>query len=94
VRTFGCTTPELQEMAVWLKQCGIRSVVMESTGVYWVPVYQVLEDAGFEVYLVDAHHAKNVPGRKTDVWDCRWIRKLHTYGLLRGCFIPPADVLA
>ncbi len=92
VRTFGCYTPDLQAMAEWLKQCRIRTVVMESTGVYWVPVYRVLEDAGFEVLLVDARHAKNVPGRKTDVWDSRWLRKLHTFGLLRGCFIPPREI--
>ena len=92
VRKFGCFTPDLASMAAWLKECGVRSVVMESTGVYWIPAYQVLEEAGFKVLLVDAHHAKNVPGRKTDVWDCRWLRQLHMYGLLRGCFIPAADV--
>lgn len=92
VRHFGCLTPDLQAMAEWLKKCRIRTVVMESTGVYWVPVYRILEDAGFEVLLVDAHHAKSVPGRKTDVWDSRWLRKLHTFGLLRGCFIPPRDI--
>lgn len=92
VRHFGCFTPDLQAMAEWLKQCRIRTVVMESTGVYWVSAYRVLEDAGFEVLLVDAHHAKSVPGRKTDVWDSRWLRKLHTFGLLRGCFIPPKDI--
>ncbi len=92
LRTFGCLTPDLLEMAAWLKACGIRSVVMESTGVYWMPVYQVLEDAGFSVHLVDAQHAKHVPGRKTDVWDCCWLRKLFTYGLLKSCFVPPADV--
>lgn len=93
VRKFGCFTPDLASMAAWLKECGVRSVVMESTGVYWIPAYQVLEEAGFKVLLVDAHHAKNVPGRKTDVWDCRWLRQLHMYGLLRGCFIPAADVV-
>lgn len=91
-RTFGCYTPDLEALAAWLKQCRITTVVMESTGVYWVPVYSVLEQAGLEVRLVDANHAKNVPGRKTDVWDCRWLRKLHTFGLLNGCFIPPAQV--
>ncbi len=92
VRHFGCLTPDLEAMAKWLKECRIRTVVMESTGVYWIPVYRVLQDAGFEVLLVDAHHAKSVPGRKTDVWDSRWLRKLHTFGLLRGCFIPPRDI--
>ncbi len=92
VRSFGCFTPDLEAMAAWLKQCGVKTVVMESTGVYWIPSYQVLEANGFDVKLVDANHSRNVPGRKTDVWDCRWLRKLHTFGLLRGCFIPPADV--
>ena len=94
VRNFGCYTPDLQEMARWLKSCRIGSVVMESTGVYWVPAYQVLTDAGLEVLLVDAHHAKNVPGRKTDVWDCQWLRKLHTFGFLRGCFLPPPTIVS
>src|SRR5713101_1817770 len=92
VRTFGCFTPDLRDMAAWLKSCRITTVVMESTGVYWVPSYQVLMEAGLEVLLVDAHHAKSVPGRKTDVWDCTWLRKLHTFGLLQGCFLPPASV--
>jgi transposase len=93
VRNFGCYTPDLVAMAEWLKACRITSVVMESTGVYWVPSYQVLTEAGFDVQLVDAHYAKNVPGRKTDVWDAKWLRKLHTFGMLRGCFIPPPQVL-
>jgi transposase len=92
VRSFGCFTPDLEAMAAWLKECRVKTVVMESTGVYWVPAYQVLEANGFDVKLVDGNHAKDAPGRKTDVWDCRWLRKLHTFGLLRGCFIPPADV--
>jgi transposase len=92
VRTFGCFTPDLEAMAEWLQECRITDVVMESTGVYWIPAYQILSAKGFHVVLVDARHAKNVPGRKSDVWDCRWIRKLHTFGLLRGCFIPDADV--
>jgi transposase len=92
VRTFACTTPDLQEMALWLKGCGIEQVVMESTGVYWVPVYRVLESQGLKVFLVDAHHARGVPGRKTDVWDCRWLRKLHTFGMLNACFIPPKEI--
>lgn len=92
VRTFGCFTADLHAMAAWLKDCGVRHVVMESTGVYWIPSYQILVDAGFDVCLVDARHAKNVPGRKTDVWDCRWLRKLHTFGLLQGCFLPPKQI--
>jgi transposase len=92
VRTFGCFTPDLQAMAAWLKECRITHVVMESTGVYWMPAYQILTEAGLDVRLVDARHAKNVPGRKTDVWDCRWLRKLHTFGLLSGCFLPPQEI--
>ena len=84
VRTFGCFTPDLEALAVWLKECNIRHVVMESTGVYWIPTYQILTEAGFEVRLVDARHAKNVPGRKTDVWDCRWLRRLHPESI-RDC---------
>jgi transposase len=67
---------------------------MESTGVYWIPVYEILESRGFEVYLVNARHVKNVPGRKTDVLDCQWIQQLHTYGLLRASFRPPAEICA
>jgi transposase len=88
VRSFGCYTPDLKEMANWLIDSGVTSVAMESTGVYWIPVYQVLEEHGLQAYLVDARHVKNVPGRKTDVVDCQWIQQLHSYGLLRGCFIP------
>ena len=93
VREFGCFTPELVAMADWLKERGVHRVVMESTGVYWVPVYQVLEDQGLEATLVDARYAANLPGRKkTDVYDCAWLRKLQTYGLLKACFVPSASV--
>jgi len=92
VRSFGCYTPDLEEMARWLLECGVKTVAMESTGVYWIPVYQVLEQHGLEVMLVDARHVKHVPGRKTDVCDCQWLQQLLSYGLLRGCFIPPAEV--
>lgn len=92
VRNFGCYTPDLEEMARWLIDCGVTTVAMESTGVYWVPVYQVLEQRGLKVCLVDARHVKNVPGRKTDVVDCQWIQQLHSYGLLRGCFIPESRI--
>lgn len=88
VRSFGCYTADLREMALWLLECRIETVAMESTGVYWVPVYLILESYGIDVKLVDARHAKNVPGRKTDVCDCQWLQQLHSYGLLRGCFIP------
>src|SRR5499425_2444638 len=88
VRRFGCTTAELKEMAGWLKQCGIRTVALQSTSVYWIPVYDILEEAGFEVYLVNARDTKNLPGRKSDVQESQWLMKLHTYGLLRNSFRP------
>ena len=92
VRRFGCTTAELKEMAVWLKQCTIRSIAMQSTGVYWIAVYDILEEAGFEVYLVNARETKNLPGRKSDVQESQWLMKLHTYGLLRNSFRPSQEV--
>ena len=92
VRSFGCLTPDLVELAEWLKQCGIHEVVMESTGVYWVPLYRLLEERGFQVVLVDARQMRHVPGRKTDVLDCQWLRQLHSHGLLRACFVPPGPV--
>jgi transposase len=76
VRRFGCTTAELKAMADWLKQCGIRTVAMQSTGVYWVAVYDILEQAGLEVYLVNARDTKNLPGRKSDVQESQWLMKL------------------
>src|SRR6202521_6046363 len=92
VRRFGCTTAELKEMADWLKQCGIRTVAMQSTGVYWIAVYDILEEAGLEVYLVNARETKNLPGRKSDVQESQWLMKLHTYGLLRNSFRPSQEV--
>ena len=92
VRHFGCYTAQLQEMASWLKSCGIETIAMESTGVYWVPVFEVLESHGFEVLLVDARHVKNLTGRKTDAVDCQWIRHLHCYGLLSAAFRPKAQI--
>ncbi len=88
VRKFGCSTPDLIEMGRWLKSCGVTSIAMESTGVYWVPVARLLEDEfELEVRLVDAHHVRGVPGRKkTDVQDCQWLQQLHSYGLLSGVF--------
>jgi transposase len=88
IREFSTFTVDLKSMVAWLKQRGIRSVAMESTGVYWIPIYDILAIAGFEVLLVNAHHLKAVPGRKTDVKDCQWIQQLHAYGLLRGSFRP------
>jgi transposase len=94
VRVFETFTEDLQALAAWLKEHQITTVAMESTGVYWIPVFQVLETAGIEVYLVNAHHAKNVPGRKTDVSDCQWLQYLHSVGLLRGSFRPPDAICA
>ena len=91
VRRFGCTTAELKAMADWLKQCGIRTVAMQSTGVYWIAAYDILEQAGLEVYLVNARDTKNLPGRKTDVQESQWLMKLHTYGLLRNSFRPSQE---
>jgi transposase len=88
VRKFGCFTADLHAMADWLEHCGIETIAMESTGVYWIPTFQILESRGFEVKLVNARHVKNVPGRKSDVEDCQWIQRLHTYGLLSGSFRP------
>jgi len=92
VRSFGCFTADLYALADWLKQCEIETVAMESTGVYWIPLFQVLETRGFEVRLVNAHHVKTVPGRKSDVLDCQWLQQLHTYGLLSGSFRPENQV--
>ena len=92
VRTFQSFTTDLHEMAKWLKNCGITSIAMESTGVYWIPAFEILEDYGFEVFLVNSREAKNVPGRKTDVNDAQWIQRLHQFGLLRASFRPDKDI--
>jgi transposase len=92
VRSFGAYSAQLDELAQWLTDCGITTVAMESTGVYWVSLYQKLEEAGFEVLLVDAHQAKHVPGRKSDVQDCQWLQQLHCYGLLRAAFRPEDSI--
>src|ERR1700684_3902186 len=92
VQRFGCTTAELKAMAEWLKQCRIRTIAMQSTGVYWIAVYDILEQAGLEVYLVNARDTKNLPGRKSDVQESQWLMKLHTYGLLRNSFRPPEEI--
>jgi transposase len=88
VRSFGAYTAQLDELVQWLKSCGITTVALESTGVYWIALYQKLEAAGFEVVLVDARRAKHVPGRKSDVQDCQWLQQLHSYGLLQAAFRP------
>ena len=92
IREFGSWTADLHKMAKWLKEHGITTVAMQSTGVYWIPVLEILEQYGIEVYLVNAHGTKNLPGRKTDVQECEWLRKLHTYGLLRNSFRPPEEI--
>jgi transposase len=94
VRGFQTFTEQLRVLADWLQQCRIRTVAMESTGVYWIPLMQILESRGFEVYLVNARYAKNVPGRKTDISDCQWLQYLHSVGLLKASFRPVADVCA
>ncbi|MCL7455113.1 MAG: IS110 family transposase [Anaerolineae bacterium] len=92
VRHFSAFTSDLHALADWLEQCGIKTVAMESTGVYWIPLFELLEERGFEVKLVNPRHLKNVPGRKSDVLDCQWIQQLHTYGLLTGSFRPAGDI--
>lgn len=92
VKKFAAFTSDLREMAIWLKQCGVKTIAMESTGVYWIPVFQILETSGFEVILVNARHVKNVPVRKADVQDCQWLQQLHSYGLLSGSFRPKDQV--
>ncbi len=94
IREFGAWTAALQAMAQWLTAHGIRTVALPSTGVYWIAVQEVLEQAGLEVYLVNARGTKNLPGRKSDVQECEWLRKLHTYGLLRNSFRPPEAIRA
>ena len=88
VRCFSTFTEDLHAAAKWLKTCKIETVAMESTGVYWIPFFQILEAQGFTVFLVNARHVKNVPGRKSDVSDCQWLQYLHSVGLLRGSFRP------
>ena len=92
VRSFACFTADLYALADWLNECAIETVAMESTGVYWLPLFQVLEARGFEVKLVNARHVKTVPGRKSDVLDCQWLQQLHSYGLLAGSFRPDEQV--
>lgn len=92
VRKFGCFTADLHAIADWLKEKGITTVAMESTGVYWIPLFQILETSGLEVRLVNAHFVKTVPGRKSDVMDCQWLQKLHSYGLLSGSFRPADEI--
>jgi transposase len=94
VRSFPTFTADLHHLADWLKECRIDTVAMEATGVYWIPLYEILEARGFRVFLVNARHLKNVNGRKSDVLDCQWIQQLHTYGLLSASFRPPKQIIA
>jgi len=92
VRVFQTFTIDLYALADWLEACGVETVAMESTGVYWIPIYEILEARGFEIYLVNARHVKSVTGRKTDILDCQWIQQLHTYGLLQASFRPDEEI--
>src|SRR5262249_46966450 len=92
VRRFDCFTADRQRLADWLQQCGVTTVAWPSTGVYWLPLYDILDARGLEVYLVNARHTKQVPGRKSDVQESQWLLKLHTYGLRRNSFYPAADI--
>jgi transposase len=92
VRQFETFTTDLNSLADWLEACGVDTVAMESTSVYWIPIYEILEKRGFDLYLVNARQVKNVTGRKTDVLDCQWLQQLHTYGLLRGSFRPSQEI--
>jgi transposase len=92
VREFGAYTSDLDQLVEWLRKCGVRTVVMESTSVYWIPLFQKLEAAELEVLLVNARHVRHVPGRKSDCKDCQWLQRLHSYGLLNGSFRPTDDI--
>ena len=92
VQSFGSFTPDLHRMAQWLKACGIETVVMQATGVYWIALFQILESYGFQVNVVNARHTKTLPGRKTDVLECQWLQKLHTFGLLNNSFRPTEEI--
>jgi len=94
VRCFECFTADVERMAEWLAAHGVRSVAMQSTGVYWMPVFEILQQRGMEVYLVNARHTKNLPGRKSDIAECQWLLKLHTFGLLNNSFQPSEEVRA
>ena len=92
VRTFRTFTGDLERLADWFARCGIKTIAMESTGVYWIPVFEILQQRGFEVMVVNARDAKHVPGRKTDVSDAQWLQRLHEYGLLRASFRPQSEI--
>ena len=92
VRSFGTFTTDLHRLVDWFKECGVETVVMESTSVYWIPIFELLDARGFTVFLVNARDAKHVPGRKTDVSDAQWLQRLHSYGLLRASFRPKGQI--
>lgn len=92
VQSFGSFTSDLHRLAQWLKRCKIETVVMQATGVYWIGLYQVLQDYGFQVQVVNARHTKTLPGRKTDVQECQWLQQLHTFGLLNNSFRPAEEI--
>ena len=94
IQSFGTYTVHLNRLADWLQRCGVTTVAMEATGVYWIALYELLEERGLTVILVNARHVKNVPGRKSDVLDCEWLRQLHSVGLLRGSFRPTQEIVA
>ncbi len=93
VRSFGTFTTDLHRLVDWFEECGVETVAMESTSVYWIPVFELLEARGFEVFLVNARDAKHVPGRKTDVSDAQWLQRLHSHGLLRASFRPKGKIV-
>lgn len=93
VREFSTFTADLHNMIKWLKECNIKTVIMESTGVYWIPAFELLESNGFDVKLVNARHVKNVSAHKTDVQDCQWLQQLGTFGLIKGAFRPADAIL-
>jgi transposase len=92
VRSFGTFTADLHRLVDWFTECGVETVVMESTSVYWIPIFELLDARGFTVFLVNARDAKHVPGRKTDVSDAQWLQRLHSYGLLRASFRPKGQI--
>jgi transposase len=94
VKVFDTFTPDLHRLAAWLIACGVDTVALESTGIYWLPIFEILEARGLQVQLVNARHIKHVPGRKSDYLDCQWIQKLHALGLLNGSFRPDAEICA
>jgi transposase len=92
MRSFGTFTTDLHRLVDWFMECGVETVVMESTSVYWIPIFELLDARGFTVFLVNARDAKHVPGRKTDVSDAQWLQRLHSYGLLRASFRPKGQI--